>query len=100
MSDISVILNKCDAPVAYLPDPDDQAVWSSGDRASYAIAFYAGPPGSSRVSPFTAGAVFTVKPGGATPSGGIWSDAAYGDYKYRVVGDNGCDIDPKLHIGP
>lgn len=100
--DVKVVLdNKCNAPDADLNKPNDQAMWYSGDnQTSYAIAFYSGPSGSSSPSPFTNGTVFTVMPGVATPSGPIDVGAPKGSYKYRVVGDNGCDIDPKLRIGP
>ncbi len=94
-----VILSKCNAPDAYLNKPDDQAVWCSDDGNSYAIAFYKGPRGSSSVSPFS-DSVFTVKPDALTFSGGIRGDAPKGKYRYRVIGDSGCDHDPVFHIGP
>lgn len=77
----------------------DEVQWTSGDGGTYAIVFYTDPPTYPDVSPFH-DSVFVVRPNGTTPSGPIRKDADYVDYKYRVVGDDGCDVDPVIHIGP
>ncbi len=38
-------------------------------------------------------------PPSTAPSGPV-KNGAYGDYKYSVKGDNGCENDPIIHIGP
>jgi len=96
----NITIHKCSAVETYVNKPDEEAVWYSGDQDTYKIKFHKGPPGSSRVSPFTAGDNFTVTPGPPTHSGQIWPNAVTGKYRYRVKGKSGCDIDPVIHIGP
>ena len=74
----------------------DQVKWHSRG-GNFAIVFQPNPP-NPYVSPF-GDSVFLVKSTGSTNPGAIKikQDLVY---KYRVVGDSGCDVDPKLHIGP
>lgn len=96
-----------DCYVSSVPDPPnpskkkgDEVRWSS-DGGTYAVTFV--PANPVRPSPFDKD-VFIVKPVGKTPSGRITLPdpipAGGLDFKYRVVGDNGCDIDPIIHIRP
>ncbi len=98
-----VTINSCASnpnPLILSKKNGDQALWRSGDGGTYAVVFFPDPPNYPYGSPFN-DAVFIVEPTGTTPSGPIRRNAKYDfDYKYRVVGDNGCDIDPIIHIGP
>lgn len=75
----------------------DQVKWHSRG-GNFAIVFQPNPP-NPYVSPWDTATVFHVKSHGVTNPGAIKikQDLVY---KYRVVGDNGCDIDPKIRIGP
>ena len=75
----------------------DQAKWHS-NGGSFAIVFYPDPPTYPDTSPFRR-TIFVVDDHGVTPSGPIVKNFK-GDYKYRVVGDDGCCKDPVIHIGP
>lgn len=106
---IDIIVSGCF--VSSQPDPPDpskkdgdQVLWSvaQDDKGTYAIIF--DPANSVRPSPFKQD-VFIVKPQGKTPSGRITLNdndipSSGLDFKYRLVGDNGCDEDPIIHIGP
>ena len=85
-----------DKPVPPYVKYGDQVKWHSrgGD---FAVVFQPYPP-NPNVSPFNE-SVFKVKSNGSTNSGAIKIKQEL-DYKYRVVGDSGCDIDPIIHIGP
>lgn len=103
--EVDIALCLADPPDVYLNYNNghgNRAFWKSTDGATYAIVFQLGPVAGGEVSPFK-DTVFVVKADGTpTPSGPIKHAPASKDdrYRYRIIGDNGCDIDPIIHIGP
>lgn len=87
-----IVIENCvvDDPDAYLSKKNsDQAKWISAG-GEFALIFQGKTPFKH--------SVFVVRDKGTTPSGPINPDA-HGDYKYRVAGESGCDVDPNIHIG-
>lgn len=81
-------------------DDGDMVTWTSTDGHTYAIVFQQGPP--SGVSPFDETVFIVSGDGNPTLARPITKKPSVGgdDYKYRIVGDNGCDIDPMIHVQP
>ena len=89
----SIVIENCQVsdPDAYLNKKQgDQAKWIS-DGGEFALIFQGKTPFKH--------SVFVVRDLATTPSGPV-KPRAEGTYKYRVVGDSGCDVDPNVHIGP
>ncbi len=87
-----------DKPVPpYVKYSDEEVQWHSRG-GNFAVVFQPNPP-NPHISPWDTETVFLVKPNGVTNPGAIRiKQDLY--YKYRVVGDSGCDNDPIIHIGP
>lgn len=94
-NDVAIAIDNCVADhdtTVYLHHPnDDRAKWVSDDGQEYAVIFAPDTPFADHI--------FRVPANGHKSSGKIL-DTTDRDWKYRIVGSSGCDIDPKLHIGP